>query len=472
MICSVRKQLAALLLSALVAMLVVVCFLARPEPAQAIPAFARKYGMPCSACHEAWPKLSEFGLTFRDNGYQLGNERDSPIWQNSSYIPITIRVTPNWHRESTNRLSVDTVQGMAGSPQQEIGSSSGGFDLSGMDLWAAGTLYKNISFVVLPSSDSSASFHFESAFIRFDNLLHSRWLNVKFGKHELDGPEFLSEKRILWLSANGGYYQGYHFEPVGDSNTFGFGNNQLGMELSGHSRNSLTRYAVDVLSDNGGNPNLPSGNQYDVYGHFSQAFQVPKLGQQRLGAFLYDGHAATYFLTSNGTPIPGTGRGSEPFYRFGAYGTFYFGKLDVTPLYMYGQDSVYLGTSTPVNLGPAGLPVGAQGPSWNSTVVEVHYTVNPQLIAIGKYDFVRMRQQALPIGSLVALPTGGMTTVTPDLGNTDAWSIGYRWYPIMFSRAGLAFQGEYANVRTVGTAPVTNRNTTNSSVFFGFDFDF
>jgi len=27
------------------------------QPSQAIPAFARKYGLPCSACHEAWPKL-------------------------------------------------------------------------------------------------------------------------------------------------------------------------------------------------------------------------------------------------------------------------------------------------------------------------------------------------------------------------------------------------------------------------------
>ena len=26
-----------------------------------LPAFARKYGMPCSACHEVWPKLSPFG---------------------------------------------------------------------------------------------------------------------------------------------------------------------------------------------------------------------------------------------------------------------------------------------------------------------------------------------------------------------------------------------------------------------------
>jgi hypothetical protein len=31
-------------------------FLVSTSPrAQAIPAFARKFGLPCSACHEAWP---------------------------------------------------------------------------------------------------------------------------------------------------------------------------------------------------------------------------------------------------------------------------------------------------------------------------------------------------------------------------------------------------------------------------------
>ena len=51
----------------------------------AIPAFARKYSMPCSSCHEAWPKLSPFGQQFNDNGYQMGNERDTPIYQSPSY---------------------------------------------------------------------------------------------------------------------------------------------------------------------------------------------------------------------------------------------------------------------------------------------------------------------------------------------------------------------------------------------------
>src|SRR2546429_9783584 len=68
----------------------------------AIPAFARKYGMPCSSCHEAWPKLSPFGQQFKDNGYQMGNEKDAPIYQNPSYWPVSFRITPHWHREGVD----------------------------------------------------------------------------------------------------------------------------------------------------------------------------------------------------------------------------------------------------------------------------------------------------------------------------------------------------------------------------------
>ena len=42
------------------------------QPANALPAFARKYGLRCSACHESWPMLNYFGQKFKDNGYQLG----------------------------------------------------------------------------------------------------------------------------------------------------------------------------------------------------------------------------------------------------------------------------------------------------------------------------------------------------------------------------------------------------------------
>ena len=41
-----------------------------------------------------------------------------------------------------------------------------------------------------------------------------------------------------------------------------------------------------------------------------------------------------------------------------------------------------------------------------------------------------------------------------DTGNLNAFTIANRWYPIMFSRAGLALQQEYSFVRSNG---VTNQ---------------
>jgi hypothetical protein len=437
------------------------------SPLSAVPAFARKYGLPCSACHEAWPKLNNFGLVFRDNGYQLMNERDSPIYQNPTYFPISFRVTPQWHHESTNRVAVDSVPGDPTSDKTEAKVATSGFDLSGLDLWTAGTLANNISFQVLPSADATGAFHFESAWIRFDNLFKSRWANVKVGKFELDTP--VSEKRFLALTANGGFYQLYHGAPVAsDINAFGgIGDNQLGVELMGHSQNSYTRYAVSVLSSNDGQPGLPTSRTYDVYGDFSQAFEVPRLGVQRVGAYGYSGRSPTYYQTADGQPIPGAGMGSRPFYRAGAYGIWYAGKFDFSTVYMHGKDNVLLGTGTPANQADT-LPDGAKAPVWNGGFVEAHFTYSPQLVLIGRYEAIRVSQQALPVGS--ELDSG--ITVTNSYGNTTAWVAGFRYYPIMNSRAGLAFHSEYANVRISGTSPISGRDVRSSSVLMGFDFVF
>ncbi len=75
------------------------------------PRSLRKYGLRCSACHEAWPMLNYFGQKFKDNGYQLMNDRDAPIWQNPGYWPVTFRITPFWHRESKDKVQIDTPAG-------------------------------------------------------------------------------------------------------------------------------------------------------------------------------------------------------------------------------------------------------------------------------------------------------------------------------------------------------------------------
>jgi hypothetical protein len=437
---------------------------------RAIPAFARKYGLPCSACHTAWPELNYFGLAFRDRGYQLGNDRDSPIWQNPSYWPATARITPNWHRESTDHQVTDTAT--TGKVIQN------GFDLSGMDFWLTGTLYKNISFSLLPSSDSTATFHFENAFVRFDNLGGSEWLNLKAGRFELDN--LISEKRFLFLSANGGLYQNYHFTPAGDSNNFGIGDNQMGIEIQGHSANSYTRYTVAALQSNEGGVgftnsvtapspiNNATGRTYDWFFSFTQGFQTGSLGLQRIEPFFYYGHRPTLFnQTVGGVPISGTGTGNKPFYRVGVQSDFYLGKFEFLPFFQHSVDNAYLANSLAAT---SPLAAGMQNAVWNGGFIETHYYWNPQLVLTQRWEIVRMAQQ-------------GLITTPGTQGNIDAYSFGYRYYPIMFSRAGLAWHTEYSITKSIGIVPLSLdgsgllpfTSTTpvwSSSIFAGFDFDF
>src|SRR6266436_6512296 len=264
-----------------------------------IPAFARKYGLRCSACHTAWPELSAFGQRFKDNGYQLGNDRDSPIWQSNGYWPIAMRTTPQVHLESTtNQLTLAAPGGKT--------VSQAGFDLSGVDFLLLGTLYKDITFGLVPTLDADGTTGLEAAFVRFDNLGNSPWANVKVGKFELDN--LLSEKRFTWLSNNGGFLYAYHYLPVGSSNNFGMGDNQIGAEFSGHSFNSYTRYSVALLTTDDGEPGLPGGKSMDAIFTLSQAWALGSgLGPQRFGVFGYLGHRPTAMETvGGGNPIPGT----------------------------------------------------------------------------------------------------------------------------------------------------------------------
>lgn len=440
---------------------------------RAIPAFGRKYDMPCSACHDSWPRLSPFGQAFKDNGYQLGNDRDAPIYQNPSYWPVTFRFTPEWHRVSVNRTAVD---GATPGSTDEAKVTTHGFDWTGLDFHTAGTLAKNFSFYVLPSADSTGAFHFEAVFARVDNILGTSWLNVKFGKFELDN--LLSEKRILTLSDVGGSYQNYHFQPLVSPGAAGnplvaeglyangIGDNQVGIEWMGHSKDDRTRVSAALVNSNDGQPNFtanngfadfPTGKSYNGFFSASQAFQVGSLGLQRVGGFAFIGQSPTYFqFTSGGAGIPGSGIGNKTFYRAGFVGSWFIRQFDVTTMYFYGKDSAFLGTNT---AGNTPLPPGAQSPTWNGALVEPHYTVNPRLVFIGRYEAVRMSKQAF-------------ASNPSNFGNIDAGTVGFRFYPFMSSRAGFAFHNEYSILRQRGAAPVSGNDLTTSSVLVGFDFAF
>ncbi len=492
------------------ALVLIFLVLSGSQRANALPAFARKYGLRCSACHETWPILNNFGLKFRDNGYQIMNDHDAPIWQNPGYWPVTFRITPIWHRVSAVS-DVDTYQNVGATlpfgttALQRITTT--GFDLSGLDFHTGGTLEKNISFYVLPSSDPTAAFHFETVMGRFDNLFGSPWLNIKMGRFELNN--LLSEKRMVGLTGNGGIYQTYHFIPQADGNIFGqMGDNQLGMEYVGHSYDDRTRISAALLSSADGNVNLTFGNAYSGFFTFDQGVDMGKLGVDRLGFYAFVGQASTYFRTSGGAPIAGSGLGNKGFSRVGFTGQFYFGPhFDVNVVTQHGNDNAWFGqgygnaiatdgnggvTCTGPQLTPGCppnntpgtvLPAGAQAPIWNGVTVESRYVYSPQLIFIAVYEAERMSQQANGAGcatSLACFGTNGTYTngqSTSNLGNINNYDFIIRYNPFMTNRAGMALQSEFNIFHQIGTgatSPITgvNTNLNSSELLLGLDFDF
>jgi hypothetical protein len=290
-------------------------------------------------------------------------------------------------------------------------------------------------------------------------------LNVKFGKFELDN--LLSEKRILTLSNVGGMYQNYHFQPlvspVSATNapvteglyTFGIGDNQVGVEWMGHSKDDRTRVSASLLSSNDGQPGLPSGRGYNGFFTASRAFEIGSLGLQRVGAFAYLGETPTFpQFTQGGAGVPGTGIGNKGFYRDGLVGMWYVNRLDVTTMFFHGWDNAFLGSNTAAN---TPLPAGAQAPTWNGGLIETHYNYNPQLILINRYELIRMSRQVF-------------ASNPGNFGDIDAVTGGFRYYPFISSRAGFAFHTEYSIRRQRGAAPVSGRDLTSSSLLFGFDF--
>ena len=104
-------------------------------------------------------------------------------------------------------------------------------------------------------------------------------------------------------------------------------------------------------------------------------------------------------------------------------------------------------------------------PTWNAGFVETHLHLSPQFVFTNRVEMIRMSRQAFAGTPL-------------NTGNIDAYSVGYRWYPIMFSRAGLAFHNEYSIVKTqgagVGANPLVDPPTAmwSNSLLAGFDIAF
>src|SRR5258708_21710803 len=115
--------------------------LALVTPSSAIPAFARKYGLRCTSCHESWPVLNDFGRSFRDNGYQLRLGKDDVVTANPAYWPLAVHITPSYQFNTVTNQPTD--QGTKTLHSDAIGDSA-------RDLLIAGCSTNAVSLLARP----------------------------------------------------------------------------------------------------------------------------------------------------------------------------------------------------------------------------------------------------------------------------------------------------------------------------------
>jgi hypothetical protein len=405
----------------------------------AIPAFARKYGVRCTACHEAWPVLNNFGRAFRDNGYQLLLGKDDPVTTSPAYIPISIRITPHFEFNEISNQSTD---------QGTKKLRSGGFADVGIDLLTGGTLAKDVSFLVVPTGFTAGEgVTLEAAWVRFDNLLKSSWLNLKIGKHEVDLPR--SGHRPWSLSSG---YLIYSFHSPGSMSIYDMGENQRGIEYVGHDRGSLNRVAFSVFNVEG---SPGSRHVFDTPGFYFHAthqwlFDSSAVSSAKIGVFGSYANWPTTGFTSEGNPIPGQGGNLEGSSKYGLEGHVWFGP-EATPLhailvFAHGQDSKGL------------IPDAARSGTFNGGYVELGYTPNLKTTIFGRVDLIKNAKQ-------------GVVDNVKDSGDQDAYTLGVRRTFNFTNRAEYALHVEYSTLRTKKTG-VDGRDVRSNTYFVGIDFGY
>ncbi len=436
------------------------------QNANAIPAFARKYGFSCNVCHvPGFPKLNDAGNIFRDQGYQFGGDGDLPTHQGITmgYFPLSFRTTVGYQAASVRT--------------DGSGVSTGGFGFTGLDILSFGLLHRDISFGLVYTPElGSAGFgtgasdgDLEAAYVRLNRL--ERFLgvkdepgkylmNLKVGKFELDVP--FSEKRSPTLNtpfvvyhyvAGTPYFAGITGTSTSfynNPNSFAIGENSPGIELAGITKTAGTdgffRYSLAGLSTNSFSgpvscpPNAScgtGGRNLNFYGHMTQSFGgYGIVTGQRIGLFGVYGNAPT---VANATcpGCLGVAGSGQPFYRIGTDVSLTFdGQWNLFGAIVHGNDSKNLFVSQGIT--------NAQNASWNGAFVELDWypTQLPLLGSPGwffayRYDLIRNDRQGDP-------------TFAKNYNNVDSHTFLVRYFIHQSNRTDIALHAEYVTYRTEG----------------------
>lgn len=273
-----------------------------PGRAEAIPAFARRYGLDCMFCHNVFPKLNTAGQRFKERGYRLEREDAFVLKDWAKSVPVV----------GHGVVERSIVEGSPGAFAGHIHGIS------------AGNLGDRFSYWVDDELDFGGSVFLakpDNAYLRFEVVKDGK-LYVRAGRLELDLP--FSQTRNPHLFGYDIYYA------FAGQETESLGAHKDGIEVGGDLRRGA-RWSAAVVK---GLDEGPPGSPRNLFLRVSQ-----REGGNRFGAFAYIG------ASKLSVPYPAPLIWDDNLLRLGLDADLWVSRLNIYGVYLYGRNSNSIATA-------------------------------------------------------------------------------------------------------------------------------
>lgn len=330
-----------------------------PRDAGAVPVFARKYGLNCSMCHSAYPRLNDFGARFRANGYRLPGREHAEKTVLESPAPVAMRTNAGYTYEQWRHM-VDPAQ----NGKRSV------VELGGLDILSGGTLGPRIGYfaVFVPGITASRGVAGQEATLEMASVVFSGLarglLTVRAGRFE---PAYaaISVKRQLSVAPVEVYDYSFPGGPA-------YSEVQTGLEVRGGGYGPLRVVGGLVAgSSTNGSEDPPQDGYLRVEGVLG-----PGEGQsagQRFGLTGYLGRARPGQVGEEEV-----GR-AETFSRVGADVSLNAAGLNLAAQYLWAQDAGPLWPSLWPRTGHV---------CWSGGFAELSGQLAPATVGFARFDYV------------------------------------------------------------------------------------
>jgi hypothetical protein len=274
-------------------------WLAAAPSAQAIPAFARRYEVACSFCHEGHPKLNRMGERFRERGFRMSQEDDFDLGAWGRTVPVDLRARATHFADD----------------------SSEDVDEALLKAMSAGHLGRRLSYWVddgLRIGDGDDTVRHtrpDNAWARLE-IVGAGKLYLRAGRFELDLP--FTQARTPHVFPYDIYFANTGFE----SDAVGF--HQDGVEVGGQLPRDV-RWSAAVVSGHDGPADADHGFEGNVFLRIAKG-----LRQHRVGGFAYVGHNTFSWM-------PGASA-ENTLLRLGADANVWIRRLNLYGVALYGRN--------------------------------------------------------------------------------------------------------------------------------------